>query len=260
MKWFIIGLFIGITSLIPGISGGTILYLSGEYTNFTTYLKNIRQHYLLFAQLIFGALIGLFSFAKVLELTFFYYPFITKLFFAYLVLFSLPNFLKKTNLKVDPILFFLGLFLILLLNYFVPSLPLVINNIKITFPFLILFSLAGFLDGFITIIPGISGSMIMMILGPYYLYKSLCANVFSNPLYLIALSGYFLGDFGGIYWGAKFTDRIINRHQKKSNSLIFGFITGSLLVIIPFKEVITIPGFIALFSAYILISLTTLNS
>ena len=260
MKWFIIGLFIGITSLIPGISGGTILYLSGEYNNFTIYLKNIRKHYFLFMKLILGAVIGLLSFAKILELAFSYYPLITKLFLAYLVLFSLPSFLKKTNLKVNPFLFFLGIIVIFFLNYLVPAIPFVVSDIKITFPFLIFFTLAGFLDGFITIIPGISGSMIMMILGPYYLYKSLCANFFQHPLYLIALLGYFMGDFSGIYWGAKFTDKIVNKHPQSSNSLIFGFITGSLLVIIPFQEVITIPGFIALVSAYILITLTTLNA
>ena len=209
MKYIIIGLFIGIVSFIPGISGGTILYLSGEFKNFTTFLSNPRQYYKYIIYLLLGGLIGILGFAKIIEICFITIPNLTKLFFAYLVLCSIP-----------------------------------------------LFIICGFIDGFITVIPGISGSMIMMILGPYYLYKSISANVLTHPIYLIPLLFYFLGDFSGIALGAKFTTKFINKFHNISNSLILGFIVASLFIIIPLSEVISIQGFMVFFIAYILINIT----
>ena len=260
MKWLIIGLLIGIVSFIPGISGGTIMYLSGEFDNFTYYLSNIKKYYSKILLLLIGALIGVITFAKMLEYLFRYYPNITKLFFAYLVLFSLPEFFKKRNMKLKVPYIIIAIIILFLLNMIVPTTPMVINNINISIPLLICLFFFGFLDGFITIIPGISGSMIMMILGPYYLYKSISANVLNKPILFIPLLIYFLGDFLGIFLGAKFTTKVINKYPNISNSLILGFIVASIFIILPISEIITIPGFIALLFAYILISLTTLNT
>ncbi len=256
MKYIIIGLFIGIVSFIPGISGGTILYLSGEFKNFTTFLSNPRQYYKYIIYLLLGGLIGILGFAKIIEICFITIPNLTKLFFAYLVLCSIPLFIKKENFQFKIIPFLLASIFLFLLNYLVPTSPMIYTDINITIPFLIFFTICGFIDGFITVIPGISGSMIMMILGPYYLYKSISANVLTHPIYLIPLLFYFLGDFSGIALGAKFTTKFINKFHNISNSLILGFIVASLFIIIPLSEVISIQGFMVFFIAYILINIT----
>lgn len=252
MKYFIIGLLIGLVSFIPGISGGTILYLSGEFVNFTFYLSHFKKYYQYLLYLLLGGLVGILTFAKVIEFGFATFPNALKLFFAYLVIFSLPSFLKKEKTKIKIIPFLLAFSFLFFLTKLIPSSPLIYRDITITFPFLIFFTLCGFLDGFITIIPGISGSMIMMILGPYFLYKSISAQVLTNPLLFIPLFGYFLGDFTGIFLGAKFTSLILNKNKSLSHSLIFGLVISSILIIMPFAEIITIPGLIVLCLAYII--------
>ena len=95
----------------------------------------------------------------------------------------------------------------------------------------------------------------MMILGPYYLYKSICANIINYPLYLIPLLFYFLGDFLGIFFGAKFTSHIINKARDFSHSLILGFIISSIIIIIPLAKIFTMSGFIILLLAYIIMQI-----
>lgn len=260
MKTFIIGLLVGITSFIPGISGGTIFYLSGELDNLVIYFKNIKKYYLKLFILFLGAILGIIFFSPLMELLFKKYPNITKLFFAYLVLNTLPNFIKKIKVKINKPLFILAFLLLIIINYFLKVNTLVYANINITFIFLIFFTICGFLDGFITIIPGISGSMMMMILGPYYLYKSISANILNNPIYLIPLLFYFLGDVVGIIIGSIFTNNIIKKYESISNSLIMGFIVASIFIIIPFKEVVTIEGFIILLISYILSNIFIINA
>lgn len=252
MKYFIIGLLIGIVSFIPGISGGTILYLSGEFANFTFYLTNFQKYYKYLLFLLLGGLVGILTFAKIIEFGFATFPNALKLFFAYLVLFSLPAFLKKEKVKFKILPFLFSFSFLFFLTKLIPSSPLIYQDITITIPFLIFFTLCGFLDGFITIIPGISGSMIMMILGPYFLYKSISAQVLTNPILFLPLFGYFLGDFTGIFLGAKFTSLILNKYKTISHSLILGLVISSILIIIPLTEIFTIPGFIVLLLAYIL--------
>ncbi len=260
MKYFIIGLFIGIVSFIPGISGGTILYLSGEYHNFTLYLTNFKKYYAYILLLLFGALVGILTFAKIIELGFQIYPNALKLFFAYLVFFSLFPFLKKEKVKIKILPLLLALVFLLFLATFIPESPIIYEKINLSLPFLAFFTLCGFLDGFITIIPGISGSMIMMILGPYFLYKSLSAQVFTNPLLFIPLVSYFLGDATGILLGAKFTNHIINQHKSLAHSLILGLVIASLIIILPFKEMFSFSGLIILVIAYIIYELSNIKA
>ncbi len=260
MKCLVIGLIIGIVSFIPGISGGTIFYLTGELENLNLYLKNIKKYYSKIILILLGTISGILIFAPILEYAFLKYPNITKLFFAYLVLFSLPNFFKKIKVKINFFYFLLAFIFLLILKGNIKDTPIIYENIKITLPFLLLFSLWGAIDGFITIIPGISGSMIMMILGPYYIYKSISAKALSKPLYLLALLFYFLGDLLGIIIGSFFTHKIINKYPIISNSFILGFIIASIFIMVPYWEIWTLEGLITLLISYLIISLINLKT
>ncbi len=260
MKYFIVGLFIGIASFIPGISGGTILYLSGEFTNFTKHLENFRQDYPYLIQLIIGGFVGIITFAKVMEFCFLSFPYSTKIFLAFLVLLSLPTFYHQQKFKFHLFPFLFGFISLLWLAKLVPSTPTVITHFpRLSLPFLAFLALCGSLDGFITIIPGISGSMIMMILGPYYLYKSISANVLNKPLLIIPLISYFIGDFTGIWLGSKFTTKIMQKYHHFCHSLIWGFIMSSLIILLPWNHLISLNTLILFLIAYLLSKLLIKN-
>ena len=148
-------------------------------------------------------------------------------------------------------------YLIYFLSCFSTPTPVVILEYpKITLFFLIVFMLCGLLDGFFTILPGISGSMMMMLLGPYFLYKSYLANLsFKTLIFLIPLLFYFIGDLLGFFLGSRFSLYCIKKHHKSFMSFLLGMIIMSILVLIPFSSFTfdsLIPYAILLLTSFIL--------
>lgn len=238
---FFTGFLVGVVSLIPGISGGTILVLMNKYNEITSSIANFRKkenrHTLFF--LIIGIILGTISFARIIEFCFYYIPNITLTLFSGLVLFETPTILEKEKLKPNIFFLILGFLLIIYLNTFnIFSENIIINYPQITIIFLLEFCFFGMMDGFFTILPGISGSMVMMILGPYFLYKSYLANLnFHNIIFVIPLLFYFLGDLLGIYFGSKTSIYFIKKHHKIFMSFILGMVVASGIILIPLKTI-----------------------
>ena len=234
-SFFIIGFLVGVVSLIPGISGGTIIFISKKYEEINYAIANYKKHKKEILVLVSGIVFGAFVFARIAEWCFKYIPNETTIFFIGLVLFSLPSI--KNDKKINKKLFLLGALVIALTSLLAPNTPKVYTPYpKISVFFVILFGLCGVLDGFFTIIPGISGSMMMMILGPYYLLKSYLANFnLQNLIFLIPLSAYFLGDICGINMGSKVSLKLFKDSSSKGISLILGLVVMSLIVITPFS-------------------------
>lgn len=246
MKTFIAGFFVGAVSLIPGISGGTILFISNEFESFTTILtqKKSVNDYKYLSLIIFGIIIGAISTSRLIEYLFNTIPYETLLTFSLFLLISIIKIIKENNNKFNLLqsYFFIGVITILIISFFIDKTPYVYSDkININLIFLILFMIAGTLDGFITILPGISGSMVMMLLGPYYLYKSLLANLsISNILFLLPLSLYLIGDLFGIYLGSLFSKYMLKNYENQFMSVILGMMTTSTLLLIPIKHLTNI--------------------
>ena len=85
------------------------------------------------------------------------------------------------------------------------------------------------------LMPGVSGSMVLLIIGEYYLFKSYLANVTSFQLdVLIPLCFIGIGVILGIILSAKVCDFFIKRYKAGFLSFILGLIIASSLVLIPF--------------------------
>ncbi len=237
---FFTGFLIGVVSLIPGISGGTILVLMKKYEEVANAITHFRkkENLLLLGSLILGIFLGTVTFARIIELCFYFIPDATMILFSGFVLFNIPNFIKSEKIAIHPVWFLLGVFLIFFLSFFSSNFPsVVLDYPKITFLFLLLFSFYGAIDGFFTILPGISGSMVMMILGPYFLYKSFLANLsFQNIVFVFPLLFYFIGDIFGFYIGSKFSLFCLKKYRKPFLSLVLGMVIMSAFVILPAFE------------------------
>lgn len=236
---FFTGFLVGVVSLIPGISGGTILVLMKKYDIVSSSIANFKkkENKILLLSLILGILLGTITFARIIELFFYFAPTCTLILFSGFVLFSIPDLIKEEKLKPNLFWFVLGTTIIFLLSCLTISSPPVITNYpKLTILFLISFSLCGMIDGFFTILPGISGSMVMMILGPYFLYKSYLANLnFTNIIFLLPLFSYFLGDVLGFYLGSKVSLYFLKKHRKCFMSLVLGMVFMSAIILLPIK-------------------------
>ena len=227
---FFTGLLVGIVSLIPGISGGTIIMLSSKYEEILKGISSLNLKVI--GKLLSGVIIGVLCVAKIIEQLFIYIPTQTVFFFIGLLIFSLPTVIHKEYKYFSFPFILIGAFIIQLVTMFTPTTDIVITTFpKLTITFLILFAIYGMIDGFFTILPGISGSLIMMILGPYYLYKSYLANIsFMN---FIPLLFYFIGDGLGVLLGSKISLFLLNKLHKVTISILIGMTIMSIVVIVP---------------------------
>ena len=246
MKKFITGFFVGAVSLIPGISGGTVLFISNEFNDFTTKLTSKKQKsdYRYLFIIIIGIIIGAVSTSRVIEYLFTTIPNETLLIFIIFLSFSIIKILNnvKSEKKLSLPYLIVGLCVIFILSFLIKNNTYIYKNLpEINLIFLITFTIYGTIDGFITILPGISGSMVMMLLGPYYLYKSFLASLSFNNIYIaIPLIFYLIGDMLGIYLGSLFSRIMINKYESKFMSFILGLMIMSIIVLIPFNNLFNI--------------------
>lgn len=233
--FFFTGFLIGVVSLIPGISGGTILVLTKQYANVSNAIAHFKENRRQLLTLVLGIFIGAITFARIIELLFYFAPKATLIVFSGFILFSIPSLMKQEIKKPNWFWFFFGACLLFFLsNFSMETPPVILEYPKLSLPFLFLFGCCGALDGFFTILPGISGSMMMMILGPYFLYKSYLAHLsFSTIVFLIPLLFYFLGDLLGFYIGSKVSLYFLKKQHKNFMSFILGMVLMSALVLLP---------------------------
>lgn len=237
---FFTGFLVGVVSLVPGISGGTILVLMKKYEEIAyaiTHFKERKNKWILFC-FVMGLFLGSITFARIIELMFFFFPEGTFVLFSGFVLFHIPSFIKNENISFQALPFFLGAFFIYVLSLFNPQNPVVILEYPtLSLLFLISFAFFGMIDGFFTILPGVSGSMVMMILGPYFLYKSYLANLsFQNIMFVFPLLFYFIGDMFGFYLGSKFSLFCLKKYRRTFLNLVLGMVIMSALILLPIPK------------------------
>ncbi len=263
------GIMIGIANIIPGVSGGTIMVLLGLFDQTMEAISNVfkfkisfqerTKNFLFLLQIVIGVAIGLVVFAKVLDFLFSHFEHQTLFLFAGLIIFSLPM-LKKQELKNSKVsipFFIIGIVIIGLLAFFSPDKKEVVVPLSdllsknLDFAYILILMIMGAISGASMLFPGISGSMVLLVLGYYYLYKSYVSNVTSfEPMVLIPLIFIALGVGIGIIISAKLTTYLLEKYRTKTMSLILGLVLMSGIVIIPLTgyDVITIVSSIICFA------------
>lgn len=241
------GIAVGIANIIPGVSGGTMMVILGIFNRvneaisgvFKVHNENRKEDILFLVQVLIGAGIGLVGFAKVLTLCFDYFPTQTMYWFVGLVAFSVPVFLKtelkdyKTNLLWVAI----GMAIIFVISAIAPDKSGEMNPVipTLSFALCLRMVIVGMIAGFSMLLPGISGSMMLLILGDYYLFKTLLANVTTfDPTILILLGFIGIGVLLGIVVAAKMISFLLKRVPANTLSCLLGLVVGSTFALIPF--------------------------
>lgn len=242
LSYFIKGMAIGIANAIPGVSGGTIAFVLGIYekltysiSSFPTALiklrwKDLAESLKILIPVFLGVIISIFLFLNIINRLFLSFPIPTKIFFVGLVLGSFPFVTKtveKYNLKVF-IAFFLGAFIMSIFVYFNINTPAGETTYSGDFSFLygIKLFFCGIAAAIAMVIPGISGSLLLLILGEYQNISYFVSNLFSNfdNIYPLIFLG--IGVVIGIFAISKLITILIQKYR----AILFGFVLGILIV------------------------------
>ena len=246
LSYFIKGMAIGIANAIPGVSGGTIAFVLGIYEKLTSSIsslpmdliklkwKNVAENLKVLIPVFLGAIISIFLFLKIINFSFENYPIPTKIFFVGLVLGSFP-FITKTVEKYDLkvfIAFFLGAFIMAIFVYFDINEPEINKTIEesASSDFSVIYGIKLFFCGIAAavamVIPGISGSLLLLILGEYENVSYFVSNMTSNFNYIYPLIFLGIGIVIGIFAISKLITILIQKYR----AMVFSFVLGILII------------------------------
>jgi len=238
------GMAMGIAELVPGVSGGTIAFVAGIYEELISSINNIspntlglwrKEGFKSFWQqlngsflivLFIGMIISIFSFSKIISWLLEHEPIPLWSFFFGLVAASIlvvAKAIKKWN--------FITVLLLLLgaaIAFGVTSLPPSQNTDSLIFLFF-----SGALAVCAMILPGISGSFILVLLGSY---KTVLDAVDEKDfeILLIVTAGVIFGLLGF----ARLLKWMFDHYKNITLAVLTGFILGSLNKIWPWKKVL----------------------
>lgn len=238
MQWKNIyrGFFIGACDLIPGVSGGTIAFIFGIYEELLQsisgfFSKDWRKHIGFLLPLVIGMGATLLLFSRLIEYLLNNYHAQTQFFFLGLIIGIVPFITKQVNVKRN---FKLGHYLlVLLVGVGLASLAFISppdygTITKLTSSNALGLFFAGWAGSMAMLLPGISGSFILLILGVY----STAIGALSNlNIPIIAVIG--LGVVVGFIVSSKVIRFLLEHFQYVTFSVILGLIIGSTFVIYP---------------------------
>ena len=228
LRFFVSGFFIGIAELLPGISGSTVAVAFGIYTKIIKILSNIRIknfsgnlseissrfHLDLLLLLISSMAFTVIFFSK---LVLFFYTNFNDLFetFLAIIMIIISLFIVKDFISINKNIFlFIGTGLIF--GYAINQVP----NLEISSNILFL-TLIGFIAFSFFLVPGISGSAILVTLGQYRLIIEAVAEL--NFLTLIPFG---IGCLISLYLMPKLISNLVDKY----NEYLMCFFSGLIFI------------------------------
>ena len=245
MRHICIGLMMGIAEILPGVSGGTIAFISGIYSRLLNALKSLNPKLLIefyrtgfrvtwksldvffLLSLFLGMGLGIVLFANVISFLLQNKPVILWSFFFGLVLASCVVIIRDTNMRIFETYLYLGMGISvgLLITQFEPL------DIKPT-PISLFFG--GIISVCAWILPGISGSFVLLIFGLYsYVIESI------RSFDLAALSALGAGCVLGIMLFSRILSFLLAKFRNTVLSILVGLMFGSLVKLWPWKSTLS---------------------
>lgn len=248
LKAVLQGIVVGIANIIPGVSGGTMMVAMGLYDKLIhaiTHLKSeFRQSMKLLLPIFIGAGLAIVLLSRLFEFLLENYPIPTNFAFCGLIAGSLPFIFKKvkghsvTIGKMIPLLIF---FAIVILMAVMGETGGKAADISFSFINIIKLLLVGIVAAATMVIPGVSGSMMLMLLG-YYDTILKTINNFIDAALSFDIDGIFvqcgvLVPFGigvvlGIFLIAKLIEFIFMKAEIHAYYAIIGLIVASPIAIL----------------------------
>ena len=239
LKYFLCGIVFGTANVIPGVSGGTMLVVFGIFDRLTdsiSGIKKIFQNFWFLVTFALGAGGGIILSSFVISSLFDNFGVQTNMFFLGLIIGGIPLIYKlgTSEKRVKPMCavpFVIAMAVVIGLTVMERAdifklAPDVVNgfNVIISLKLLVCAALAAVT----MIIPGISGSFVMMLIG---VYETIITAIKEMNFYVII--PFAIGAIIGIIGGAKLISVLIKKNRLMVYSALMGLVIGSIYAILP---------------------------
>ncbi len=242
---FIKGIVLGVAFVIPGVSGGTLAVLMGIYeelieaaSNFYKSIADFKKYIMYLLPIGLGIIFSVAVFAKLIKFGLDKAPIITILIFLGMIIGGIPALVRnvkgtKINLK-DMTLMLVGLIIVIsMLIFHKSNSNVVLTNMSIG-GYITLF-LVGAIAAVTMVVPGISGSFTLMLIGYYEPILNLVNDITSfknlGPN-LILIFTFMLGVFIGIIFISKIIEWCLKHYKRETYYAIIGFVLSSIISVI----------------------------
>jgi len=234
----------GVANVIPGVSGGTIALITEIYEDLINSLKsfdkkafqlllsfNIKDfithtNFYFLTAVFSGSIVSVFTVASLFKYLFENYPILIWAFFFGLIVASIIYVGKriKTWSKATIISLLIGTIVSISISFMTPA----TENSNLFFVFLCgIVGISGMM------LPGLSGSFILILMGNYKLLMVTAVT----ELNVILLGVFFLGSAFGLMSFSHILAWVLKKYKDETLGILTGFIIGSLSIIWPWKEI-----------------------
>ena len=227
------GILIGAGCILPGISSGVLCVVFGIYEklldSILNFFKDVHKNFKFLLPIALGGIIGIILFSKILQFLLYKYPLQTKSIFIGLILGGVvllfKDIRKKEKFKINNITYLIISLLIGISMVYFENKIGTQNIYNINCIYLIL---SGILMSVGIVVPGVSSTIILMLLGIYSLYLNSVST-----LYLPVLIPMAIGIILGSWIFMKIIKYLLDKFYTQTMFSIIGFTLGSIFVLMP---------------------------
>jgi len=226
------GFLVGTAKMIPGVSGSVLAISLGLYEKIllaiSRFFDNVKKNIRFLLPLGIGILMAIVLTSKIIAYLILNYLTPTLFLFCGLILGGLPTLCRKINFKTLN----LSEIVFLLIPFLGVVIPIFISDFMIdrtTNNFFVIVGL-GMIDALATIIPGLSGTALLMMIGYYSFVVTNIGNPSLNNIYILISFG--LGFIINIILLVRTMHYLLENHHKKTYLAIIGFTSSSIILVL----------------------------
>ncbi|PAI26514.1 hypothetical protein APW56_07465 [Staphylococcus aureus] len=246
LKWINIlkGFAMGTSDLVPGVSGGTIALLLGIYNQFIASISGIFSRrfwpsFTFLIPIIIGMLLAMGSLSNLFNYLLSQHHIPTMFFFGGLIIGIVPYLLKISNYKTS---FTTKHYMMVIAGIAILIVITLMNNgdkhagetLTLSTGLIIKYFIAGMCASSAMLLPGISGSFMLLVFGVYGTVMLAISEVvklnFTGLPILLAVG---FGVLAGFIISSKIIQYFLTHHKLMTFALIIGFVVGSLFAVFP---------------------------
>ncbi|MCE5037587.1 polyprenyl-phosphate transporter PopT [Staphylococcus auricularis] len=238
------GFGMGLSDLVPGVSGGTIALLLGIYDDFIRsvsglFSKRFWPSLRFLLPIVIGMGLAIISFSSLINYLLSEHTIVTMFFFLGLIIGIVPYLLKISNVKENFDVRHYGLVLLGIVILVVITLLNGGNkhggeSLDLSMGLVVKYFIAGIFASSAMLLPGISGSFMLLVFGAYGTVTFAISELVSfnfSALPIILFVG--LGIITGFLLSSKLIQYLLNHFTYLTYAMILGFVIGSLYAVFP---------------------------